>query len=250
VLRSARDVKHYRIYASDDEVGKMSDLYFDDQRWTIRYLVVDTGGWLSGRTVLISPHAVTEIDDDALRINLSLTQQQVQKAPGVETALPVTREYEIEYNRYYGWPDYWAGGGLWGVGVFPAGYMPVTGPVTGTPDANTSAAAPSGRPVEPTQATSIESTNHLRSVNEVTGYTILAKDGKLGRVEDFLFEHGDWSIQDLVVDTSFWLGGEVLLALNVVEGVDWTKRHVTVNVDRDYVRNSPPVDMARFRHRT
>jgi hypothetical protein len=110
--------------------------------------------------------------------------------------------------------------------------------------------APSGRMAAPPQAAGIERTNHLRSVNEVTSYTILAKDGELGRVEDFLFEHSDWSIQDLVVDTSIWFGGEVLLDLNVVEGVDWTRRHVTVNVDRDYVRNSPPVDMSRFRHRT
>lgn len=197
--------------------------------------------------MLVSPHAVTNIDDDALRINLSLNREQVKHAPGIETALPVAREYEIEHNRYYGWPDYWAGGGLWGVGVYPAGYVP---PVSQTPAALAAYTAASAQPALPPEAASIESHNHLRSVNEVTSYKILAKDGELGRVEDFLFAPPDWSIQNLVIDTSVWFGGEVLLDLQVVEGVDWTQRRVSVKVDRDYVRNSPPVDMTTYRHRT
>ena len=43
-------------------IGEVDDLYFDDEDWAIRYLVVDTGGWLSGRKVLISPVAIGHPD--------------------------------------------------------------------------------------------------------------------------------------------------------------------------------------------
>ncbi len=247
MLRSARDMEHYAVYAGDGEVGKIGDLYFDDQRWTVRYLVVDAGGWLTGRSVLISPHAVTGIDDDVLRVNLSLTRDQVRNAPGAGTELPVSLDYEMAYNRYYGWPDYWAGGGLWGIGVYPLGYM---APATQAPAAGGDYPALSVQPTPAPPLSSMASHNHLRSVKDVTGYGIQASDGELGRVEDFLFEDSDWSIQSLVVDTSVWFGGEVLVALKFVENIDWATGLVSVSVGRNYVRNSPPVDMARFRHRT
>jgi len=44
-----------KLAASDGEIGQVKDFYFDDQNWVMRYLVVDTGSWLSGRKVLISP---------------------------------------------------------------------------------------------------------------------------------------------------------------------------------------------------
>jgi uncharacterized protein YrrD len=48
----------YKLEATDGEIGKVETFYFDDDTWTIRYMVVKTGGWLSGRKVLISPEAV------------------------------------------------------------------------------------------------------------------------------------------------------------------------------------------------
>ncbi len=53
-----------RIEASDGEIGKISDIYFDDRSWAVRYLVIETGGWFAGRNVLISPLSVSRIDWD------------------------------------------------------------------------------------------------------------------------------------------------------------------------------------------
>ncbi len=49
MLRSMKDLHGFAIHASDGDIGRVADCLFDDDRWAVRYLVVDTGGWLSGR---------------------------------------------------------------------------------------------------------------------------------------------------------------------------------------------------------
>src|SRR5262249_11151974 len=63
MLRTARQLKGASLVATDGDVGSVQDLYFDDTTWTIRYLVVDAGTWLSGRRVLISPRSVASTTD-------------------------------------------------------------------------------------------------------------------------------------------------------------------------------------------
>ena len=60
--KSVKDLKGYAIGATDGDIGKLDDFYFDDEAWTIRYLVADTGNWLLGRKVLISPIALGKAD--------------------------------------------------------------------------------------------------------------------------------------------------------------------------------------------
>ena len=56
MLRRLRDLEHWAVLSSDGhDLGTIEDFYFDDERWTIRYVVVKTGRWLTGRTVLLSP---------------------------------------------------------------------------------------------------------------------------------------------------------------------------------------------------
>ena len=47
MLRNVNNLIGYSIRALDGELGKVSEFYFDDFTWSIRYLVVDTGNWLS-----------------------------------------------------------------------------------------------------------------------------------------------------------------------------------------------------------
>jgi len=64
MLRKTEDLLDLAIGTTDGAIGKVKDLYFDDESWAIRYLVVDAGFWLSSRKVLISPiaagHALAE----------------------------------------------------------------------------------------------------------------------------------------------------------------------------------------------
>jgi uncharacterized protein YrrD len=89
MLKPASAFKGLTIAATDGDIGSVTDLYFDDLSWTIRYLVVDTGTWLPGRQVLISPLSVRQVDD---KILMSLTRAQVQNSPPVEADKPVNRQ--------------------------------------------------------------------------------------------------------------------------------------------------------------
>ncbi len=108
--RKLKELKTYSLQARDGEIGKVQEVYFDDAQWSVRYLVVRTGGWLLGREVLISPAAITGLDEENQRISVDLTCEMVEKSPPVESKKPVSRHYEAAYHRYYGWEPYWAGG--------------------------------------------------------------------------------------------------------------------------------------------
>jgi hypothetical protein len=80
----------------------------------------------------------------------------------------------------------------------------------------------------------------LRSVNEVGGYQVSARDGMVGHVEDFLYDGETWALRYLVVDTSHWLPGHhVLVSVEWIEEVSWSQSSAYVGLMRDAVRASP-----------
>lgn len=104
MLINAKQLNGFNVAGSDAPAGEVKDTYFDDIRWTVRCLVVDTRAWLKGREVLISPLAVAHLDRDRQRLDLSVTRKQVDESPSIETDQPVSREYEIALHRHYGRP--------------------------------------------------------------------------------------------------------------------------------------------------
>jgi uncharacterized protein YrrD len=79
--RNLKSLIGFTMGATDGEIGKVRDFYFDDHSWTIRYLVVETGGWLSGRKVLISPEAVLKENRDKHVFPVNLTMEQIKNSP-------------------------------------------------------------------------------------------------------------------------------------------------------------------------
>ena len=124
MLRSIKQLYGDKLGTSDGEIGHVKDFYFDDQNWAIRYLIADTGSWLSGRQVLISPHHLGSLDQAGKVLRVNLTRKQIENCPSIESHKPVSRQYEEEYYRYYGWPYYWQGDGLWGMSGFPILELP------------------------------------------------------------------------------------------------------------------------------
>ena len=230
MLQSAKDLKGFTLLATDGEIGAVRALYFDDHRWTVRHLVVETGGWLSGRHVLVSPHAVRAVERNSRRLEVTLSRQQVQDAPGIEADRPVSRQQEAAVHDHYGYPYYWGGVGLWGSMDLPMGgtIAPFTPPDPGT---HSAAAAPSAAP---------PGDPHLRSSAEVLGYRASATDGDIGEVDDLLFDTRSWQIDLLVIDTGRWLPGRrVLVAPRWVDTVDWPARRIAFQVPRRLVEGSP-----------
>lgn len=245
MLRTVEHLRGLKIRATDDEIGKVDEFFFDDERWTIRYMVVDTGNWLISEPVLISPRSVREVDWDDRRVEVSLTREQVKEAPSIASDRPVSRQMELEHAAYYNYDPYWYGPGLWGGTGFPyyaggvAGYTPV--PL---------AATEREREIERDRQRDIEGPqgdSHLRSTREVHGYHIRANDGEIGHVTDFVMDDETWAMRYFVIDTrNWWPGKKVLLAPAWVDAVNWGDRTVDVDLPREAIKSAPEYDPERL----
>jgi hypothetical protein len=220
-----KHLKDFAIRATDGELGTIEDLYFDDETWAIHYLIVDTGGWLGGRRVLISPISVVHTDWEAKRLDVALTKRQVEHSPEIDTHKPVSRQHEAGYVGYYGYPYYWGGPYLWGAAAYPAG-------LATPPTASTEAMAARIRR---------ESTDsHLRSGEAVTGYNIEAADGEIGHVDGFVVDDEAWAIRYMEVATrNWWPGKKILLSPAWIERVSWTDSKVYVGLSREAIKDAP-----------
>jgi hypothetical protein len=74
MLRHQSQFKDYAIHASDGAVGTVTDLLFNDATWLVRWLVVDTGNWLSGRKVLLPPSALAHVNYIGHQFSVRLTK--------------------------------------------------------------------------------------------------------------------------------------------------------------------------------
>lgn len=240
MLRTLQDFEECTIGATDSDIGHVKDLYFDDHTWAIRYLVVDTGSWLSGRKVLISPISIQKPDWQAHRLPAAITREQVENSPDIDTDKPVSRQHEIEYLGYYGYPNYWGGTGLWGGGMVPLAMYPGYAALPGGAAEREQAVEESARAE---RARHRDDDPNLRSCAAVVGHHIQATDGEVGHVEGFLIDDETWAIRYLVVNTSnWWLGHKVLIAPQWVGGVHWSDETVSVDLDLEAVKAAPVYD--------
>src|SRR5450759_3624952 len=219
MLDRAKDLKGYALNGRDGQMGSVKEFLFDDQHWGVRYLVADTGGWLTGRQVLISPYALHAVNRAARTIAVDLTRQQITDSPSLSSHEPVSRQFEETYYGYFGWPVYWMGPYLWGMSpsIEPDRTLsPITDPTAKARD------------------------SHLRSTDDVTGHHLRAADGEIGHVADFIVDEDAWAIRYLVVDTqNWWPGRKVLVSPRWIERISWSDATVVVGLTREAIRQSP-----------
>ncbi len=213
-LRPLSELKAYSLHAQDGEIGRLKEVFFDDQDWSVRYFVVQTGIWL-GKEVLILPSMVLAVDEEEMALNVDLTQEQIRNCPDVKTSLPLSRHSEDDFYGYYGINPYW-----------------MDDPLAGD-SADLVPAPPAAQPREADQP-------HLRSSFAVTGYRIHAEDGEIGHVEDFILDDPDWAVRYLEVNTRNWLPGKhVLVAPVWIHSLDWHEKEVFVNLSRAAIASAP-----------
>jgi hypothetical protein len=222
-----------KLGASDGAIGHVKDFYFDDQTWFVRYLVADTGSWLSGRQVLLTSHAFgihafwgSEEDANVLLVNL--TQKQIENSPPIETHRPVSRQFEEDYYRYYGWPTYWDAGGMLGLAGFPVVSPPL----------------PAEGPLH--HGHNQRDDLHLRSAKAVKGYHVQATDGVVGTVSSFMLDGRTWAIRELVVETGHWYSGKKILILPENIGrISYPDSTVFVNLTKEDIQQTSANDVAQ-----
>jgi hypothetical protein len=231
MLRSIKQLYGDKLGASDGEIGHVKDFYFDDRNWAVRYVVADTCSWLPGRRVLISPHSLGRLVQAGKVLRVNLTRAQIENGPLIESHKPVSRQYEEEYHRYYGWPYYWQGDALWGMSGVPMMELPPIPP----PGKPSTAGDPPPKGTE----------THLRSAQAVNGYHLRASDREIGHVCDFMMDDQNWAIGQLVIKTGHRLSGrEVQIPANKVDRISYEDSTVYVNLTSEGVEESPAHYMA------
>lgn len=226
--RSIKSLIGFTMGATDGEIGKVKEFYFDDETWTIRYLIVETGGWLFGRKVLISPIALLAPNWENEIFPINLTKEQIKNSPDIDTEKPVSHQQELEMYAHYPWGTYWRSDYLGSIPP-PISMYDV---ILDEQKNNTNK--------------KVQGDPHLRSTEKVTDYIINADYGDIGRVEDFLIDDSSWKIDFIVVDTGNLLPGKkVLISPSWIKDINWDNSEVTVNATVDSVKDSPEYDPSK-----
>ena len=180
-------LSHYSIHATDGDIGGCQDVLIDDVQWIVRYIVADTNTWLPlSRKVVITPVSIESLLPDEETLAVSLTKEALKNSPSLEEHQPVSREYESLLYKYFGYGYYWTGPGAWGEYAHPLELVDN---------------------YAQEQAEIAEDNSHLRSCDELSGYTIALSDGQAGHVEDFVIQLPQWSVTHLIINLNDWLPG-------------------------------------------
>ncbi len=219
MLNKAKTLKGYKLDSLDGEIGKVREFFFDDRYWAIRYLVADTGNWLTGRQVLISPYALVSANRSEKHITVSLSKKQIEDSPALDTDKPVSQQFEENYNGYYGWPGYRNGPHMWGA---------------------SSEILRDRKNLKESGKDEKSWDTDLRSTRAVSEYYIQATDGEIGHVDDFIIDDKTWAIRYLIIDTTnWWPGKKVLVSTRWIDHVSWNDSKVFISLTRDAIKQSP-----------
>lgn len=240
MIKDEREIHGYQINAEDGELGEVDEFLFKDGDWVVRYLVADTRKWLPGRTVLISPIAIQEVQHEDQSISVSSTKEQVKNSPDVASIKTVSRKEEMKLNQHYGWSSYWVavgtqgntgttgtglgqGGAPWGGAAFP-------GLLRGLDNDQDPYPEPVDNPEK----------SQFRSTSELHNYNINALDGNIGHVENFLIDDETWEIRYIVVNTrNWWPGKKILIAPDWIKDVNWVAQEVSVHLEKETIKQGP-----------
>jgi len=187
--RTASEMSGMRVEGIDGSLGKVADILIDDRTWAVRYVVVETRSWLSGRQVLITPRHILDVEENAIRrdsLTVNLDRERIGNAPLLKDGAPISRRYEEEYFLYYKQDAYWFGGSdVWGAGGTP--------PIPHTPEEQ----------ARHDEAMKEIDKCHVRSLEAMQRYEVIASNCEIiGEVSDFLITEGDWIVRWVEVTSS------------------------------------------------
>ena len=226
MLRDAEELIGYSVQARDGSIGAVYDFYLDDEAWTVRALVIETGQWLPEKRVLLSPEVFAGRPDwRAKAFPVSLTLEQIRNAPEAEADRPVPWPRPAGIGQPELWPLSWSG-----VSFNVAASAVMAREIAKEPGVRRLRSEPAQDP-------------RVRSMRALMGYGLRAADEAVGRLEDFILDDQAWVVRYLVAGLSrFPAAKKVLIAPDWVREVDGTRSEVRTAHRASEIRDSPPYD--------
>lgn len=229
MLRSLKEVIGYTLQETDDVIGHCKDFLFDNVQWNIRYMVADTGNWLSHHKVLITPSALNPPDWQSERIPVSMTREEIENAPPLDSHAPVSRAYEETYHEHFSLPFYWIGAD------FTEGMLSGNGIVQ-----------PVGDLLEdptPVETPATREDKQLHSAQEIMNYGVMACNHDAGRIDDMIIDDSNWRIQNIVMNTGSVIPDKnVLVSPEEIHQIDWINRLVSTHISADTLHDRTEFD--------
>lgn len=218
MVEQLEDLIGFTLHATDGDIGRVYDVYFDDRHWTVRYLVVDTRHWLPGRRVLLSPVSIRHADWARREIVVGLSREQIRRSPSVDTDQPLGRRTIALFRECYTMPYSWAlGGFFWGPG------------------------SQRGAPSKTSRRR--EGDPRLESTRLVSAYRVTAIDGDVGHVGGFLVDDDSWALRGLIVKTRHWpFGKRVLVPSDRIAWMSWIELTVHLDLPLERIVHAPDYD--------
>lgn len=228
MLKDITDVTNYTAVAEDGEVGRLEDILFDDGSFSIRYIVVHTGDWLTGRKILVPPNELGRPDWSRGQFPISLTRKQIEEGPTLDTDEPVSRQHEEQLQSHFGWQASWTGEAA---SDYLSDEIPPGDEQTG--DRQDQSVPHDITPGDP----------DLRSFRETLDYRVEATDGNAGHVEGFIIDDEDWMVRYLIVRSQdLEPERRLLLSVEWIDKVLWDESTFFVDMDASTIRKSPTYD--------
>ena len=221
MLCSLNKLKMYDVVANDGQIGKIKDYYFDEKNWVVRYLLIDSCGYLNRSNGFISTSSVSNIDMRAnkIHVNFSISKIGLNTKTKKETN-PREKKIDIQFSDFFERPSYW--GFLdspWVVGPQGVIYENIPG--------KNEIRLPSGQP-------------NLPSYNQITRYQVHAIDAFLGQIVDILVNEDTWQFQFLELEKENWTDWQsTLLPYDLIERLNPGARNIEVLTNRNLVLTSP-----------
>lgn len=220
------DLLNYSASTLDNRDGAFVDFLFDDRDFVVRYGVIQTGSWLSGRDVLISTSAIDSVDDGLKQINVVLTEATLRDSPIIDSNTPVSRQLEEELVAYFHWPSYWI-----------QNLEKVT--------------SDGGSAFQVEEAAEADFHHVLQSTSQIIGYTVESIRDELGVIDDLIIDLNSGAIRYIVIDAGQWLPGrKAMIAVDWVNEFRWHSRSVHADLSRQQIEASPQYDSAQPLDRT
>ena len=227
--RSLKELKGFTLQAVDGEKGKVKNFLFDDERWVIRYLEADLGGFFSEKRILIPREHLSKPIWEEKHFPVELTVKRIENSPDIAHDLPVSRKYEQELIQHYELKPYW-----------PANIAAYSGRESMFNPDN-----PFRTPKHIVGEEQVET--NLRSFSEVKGYYINALNETFGHIDDLIVDTDDWQITYLVIDTKNILpwGKKALLPIELVDEISFLDKQAKVNLSKETIKGSPDYSSAQ-----
>ena len=228
MLQNIKNLYGANLAAPDGDIGHVKDFYFDDTTWAIRHLVAETGPWMTGRLVLLSPQALGKWDPYGNTLHVTLPKMQIENSPSIAPHPAVSRRDEIEHPRHHGLPNYQDDDAKRVQGDQPPTLAPSKNEILSID--------PHHHPED----------RHVRSTQAVTSYQIQAVDGAIGSLSGFVVDDKNWAISELAVETGPWHpGSQILIAPDNIMRISDEDATVFVNLSKADIRATAQFDRAQ-----